>query len=112
MSDMEYQREGMDNETQQIKSLAQAWFDTHETRSISGKLIVALSHSAELEISDLWGEGSERSQATRAGKFAKTQLDRIFEVTDGDGNLIQVQLTSGLSRGTYRLKIQGVNNER
>lgn len=104
MSDMDYQREGMDNETQQIKSLAQAWFDTHETKSISGKLIVALSHSAELEISDLWGEGSERSQATRAGKFAKTQLDRFFEIADADGNPIRIQLTSGLSRGTYRMK--------
>ena len=112
MSDMDYQREGIDNETQQIKSLAQAWYDTHESRSISGKQIVSLSHSAELEISDLWGDGSERSQATRAGKYAKTQLDRIFEISDASGGPIQVQLSSGLSRGTYRLKIQEVNDER
>ncbi len=104
MSDMDYQREGMDNETQQIKALVQSWYDAHENKSISGKQIVSLSHGADLEISDLWGEASERSQATRAGKFAKTQLDRIFEIKDEFGDICKVQLVSGLSRGTYRLK--------
>ena len=108
MSDMEYQREGMDAETQQIKGLIQAWHDAYGTKGISGKQIVSLSDAAELDISDIWGDGSERSQATRAGKFAKTQLDRFFSVTDVDGKEVPVQLVSGLSRGTYRLKLHEV----
>jgi hypothetical protein len=105
MSDMNFQREGMDSETQQIKSLASAWYVMHGTSSITGKQIVALTHNQELEISDLWGDGSERSQSTRAGKFAKTQLDRYFDVEDERGTETRVQLVAGLSRGTYRLKV-------
>jgi hypothetical protein len=105
MSDMDFQREGMDSETQQIKALASAWYQMHGTSSITGKQIVGMTHNQELEISDIWGDGSERSQSTRAGKFAKTQLDRYFDVQDEDGDCLRVQLVAGLSRGTYRLKV-------
>jgi hypothetical protein len=67
-----------------------------------------MATSADLEILERWGEGSERSQSTRAGKFLKTLNERMFTITvDGEEKI--VQLLPGEPRNTTRLKVKEEN---
>lgn len=102
MSNLNFQREGMDGETEQIRMLVQKWWEDYANTPVSAKNIVALSNKYELEIQDRWGESSEQSKWTRAGKFIRTQKERFFKITDEDGSEVKVQIVAD-SRNTYRL---------
>jgi Primase C terminal 2 (PriCT-2) len=106
MSDMEFQRLGFDTETSQVIDFVQEWFDSFGTKEVYAKQLVQMATSADLEILERWGEGSERSQSTRAGKFLKTLNERMFTITI-DGEEQVVQLLPGEPRNTTRLKIKG-----
>ena len=106
MSDMDFQRSGFDTETSQVITFVQEWFDSYGSKEVYAKQLVQMAISADLEILERWGEGSERSQSTRAGKFLKTLNERMFTI-DIDGEEQVVQLLPGDPRNTTRLKIKG-----
>lgn len=106
MSDMDFQRSGFDTETSQVIAFVQEWFESFGTKEVYAKQLVQMAIAADLEILERWGEGSERSQSTRAGKFLKTLNERMFTiVVEGEEHV--VQLLPGEPRNTTRLKIKG-----
>ena len=108
MSDMDFQRSGFDTETSQVITFVHEWFDSYGTKEVYAKQLVQMATSADLEILERWGEGSERSQSTRAGKFLKTLNERMFTITvDGEEKI--VQLLPGEPRNTTRLKVKEEN---
>jgi hypothetical protein len=106
MSDMDFQRSGFDTETSQVIAFVQEWFESFGTKEVYAKQLVQMAIAADLEILERWGEGSERSQSTRAGKFLKTLNERMFTiVVEGEEQV--VQLLPGEPRNTTRLKVKG-----
>jgi hypothetical protein len=103
MTDMAFQKDSVDSETEQTRELMQALWKEYCDDNIRLKEIVAIADHDGLDIQDHWFDMNDRAQSTKAGKYMKTLIDRFFTI-ENDVERFTVQLTVGSTRGTYRLK--------
>ena len=103
MTDMDYQKDSVNSDTEQVRDLIQEWWKTNQNANLTATQIVEIANVADLDIQDKWFDIKPRAQVSNAGKLLKSLLDRHFTIETPSGRK-NIQLILGGTKHTYRLK--------
>jgi hypothetical protein len=103
MTDMDYQKDSVNSDTEQVRDLIQEWWKTNQNANLTATQIVEIASVADLDIQDKWFDIKPRAQVSNAGKLLKSLLDRHFTIETPSGRK-NIQLILGGTKHTYRLK--------
>ena len=103
MTDMDYQKDSVNSDTEQVRDLIQEWWKTNQNANLTATQIVEIANDADLDIQDKWFDIKPRAQVSNAGKLLKSLLDRHFTIETPSGRK-NIQLILGGTKHTYRLK--------
>jgi hypothetical protein len=103
MTDMDYQKDSVNSDTEQVRDLIQEWWKTNQNANLTATQIVEIANVADLDIQDKWFDIKPRAQVSNAGKLLKSLLDRHFTIETPSGRK-NIQLILGGTKSTYRLK--------
>lgn len=103
LSNMDFQKDTGDSESEQIRELIQELYKVKQSANFTVTELVEVAASAELDIQDKWFDLNQKTQVSKAGKLVRKVLDRHFSVDFPGGRKI-VQLITGGVKHTYRLK--------
>ena len=103
MTDMDYQKDSVNSDTEQVRELIQEWWRKNQNANLTATQIVEIASVADLDIQDKWFDIKPRAQVSNAGKLLKSLLDRHFTIETPSGRK-NIQLILGGTKHTYRLK--------
>lgn len=103
MTDMDYQKDSVNSDTEQVRELIQEWWRKNQNANLTATQIVEIASAADLDIQDKWFDIKPRAQVSNAGKLLKSLLDRHFTIETPSGRK-NIQLILGGTKHTYRLK--------
>lgn len=103
MTDMDYQKDSVNSDTEQVRELIQEWWMKNQNANLTATQIVEIANAADLDIQDKWFDIKPRAQVSNAGKLLKSLLDRHFTIETPSGRK-NIQLILGGTKHTYRLK--------
>jgi hypothetical protein len=103
MTDMNYQKDSVNSDTEQVRELIQEWWRKNQNANLTATQIVEIANIADLDIQDKWFDIKPRAQVSNAGKLLKSLLDRHFTIETPSGRK-NIQLILGGTKHTYRLK--------
>ena len=103
MTDMDYQKDSVNSDTEQVRELIQEWWRKNQNANLTATQIVEIANVADLDIQDKWFDIKPRAQVSNAGKLLKSLLDRHFTIETPSGRK-NIQLILGGTKHTYRLK--------
>jgi hypothetical protein len=103
MTEMDYQKDSVNSDTEQVRDLIQEWWKTNQNANLTATQIVEIANVADLDIQDKWFDIKPRAQVSNAGKLLKSLLDRHFTIETPTGRK-NIQLILGGTKSTYRLK--------
>lgn len=103
MTDMDYQKDSVNSDTEQVRDLIQEWWKTNQNANLTATQIVEIANVADLDIQDKWFDIKPRAQVSNAGKLLKSLQDRHFTIETPSGRK-NIQLILGGTKHTYRLK--------